>query len=98
MTPKGRLPVASRADRPQTFPAEGVRKGRVSILNGCVQTVLDPAINEATIRLLQRHGIEVVVRRGGLLRRAFLNTWARRRAPCACKGEHRRMVERSRRP
>jgi glycolate oxidase iron-sulfur subunit len=64
MTPKGRLPAGSRVDRPQTFSAEGVRKGRVTILNGCVQTVLDPAINEATIRLLQRHGIEVVVARG----------------------------------
>jgi glycolate oxidase iron-sulfur subunit len=29
-----------------------------------VQTVLDPRINEATIRLLQRHGVEVVVARG----------------------------------
>jgi glycolate oxidase iron-sulfur subunit len=64
MTPKGHMPAGSPVDRPQIFPAEGVRRGRVSILNGCVQTVLDPAINEATIRLLQRHGIEVVVAKG----------------------------------
>jgi len=46
------------------FLAHGTRRARVSILNGCVQTVLDPRINEATIRLLQRHGVEVVVARG----------------------------------
>jgi glycolate oxidase iron-sulfur subunit len=64
MTPKGRMPASSTVDRPQVFPADGARKGRVAILNGCVQTVLDPTINEATIRLLQRHGIEVVVAEG----------------------------------
>ncbi|MGC1303002.1 MAG: glycolate oxidase subunit GlcF [Caulobacteraceae bacterium] len=64
MTPRGRMPKASYTDHPQTFPANGPRRARVSILTGCVQTVLDPAINEATIRLLQRHGVEVVVARG----------------------------------
>ncbi|MGU7772610.1 glycolate oxidase subunit GlcF [Burkholderia sp. MR1-5-21] len=64
MTPVAPLPAASAVDRPQVFPAQGKRRARVSLLNGCVQTVLDPAINEATIRLLQRHGIEVVVARG----------------------------------
>jgi len=34
---------------------------RVALLSGCVQPVLKPAINEATIRLLTRHGVEVVV-------------------------------------
>ena len=34
---------------------------RVALLTGCVQKVLSPQINEATIRLLNRHGIEVVV-------------------------------------
>ncbi|MDQ0390877.1 glycolate oxidase subunit GlcF [Labrys monachus] len=64
MTPKGRLPRSSPVDRPQVFPAQGMRRARVSILTGCVQTVLDPKINEATIRLLQRHGVEVVVAKG----------------------------------
>ncbi|MBN3830315.1 glycolate oxidase subunit GlcF [Burkholderia sp. Ac-20344] len=64
MTPAGPLPPASAVDRAQVFPARGVRRARVSLLNGCVQTVLDPAINEATIRLLQRHGVEVVVAAG----------------------------------
>jgi glycolate oxidase iron-sulfur subunit len=64
IAPPGRLPHASPVDRPQIFPAEGVRRARVCILNGCVQTVLDPTINEATIRLLRRHGVEVVVASG----------------------------------
>jgi glycolate oxidase iron-sulfur subunit len=64
MAPTGGLPDASAVDRPQVFPAHGARRARVSILNGCVQTILDPKINEATIRLLQRHGVEVVVARG----------------------------------
>jgi len=34
---------------------------RVALLTGCVQSVISPQINEATIRLLNRHGIEVVV-------------------------------------
>ena len=34
---------------------------RVALLTGCVQKVISPAINEATIRLLNRHGIEVLV-------------------------------------
>lgn len=55
---------ASPVDSPQVFSAQGTRRARVCILNGCVQTVLDPAINEATIRLLQRHGVEVVVASG----------------------------------
>ena len=59
-----RLPAPSKVDRPQVFPAQGERKMRVALLNGCAQTVLDTRINEATIRLLTRHGVEVVVARG----------------------------------
>jgi glycolate oxidase iron-sulfur subunit len=42
-------------------PAEGERRGRVVLLAGCAQQVLAPSINAATIRLLTRLGIEVVV-------------------------------------
>ena len=41
--------------------AEGPRRGRVALLAGCAQQVLDPEINAATIRLLTRMGVEVVV-------------------------------------
>jgi glycolate oxidase iron-sulfur subunit len=60
----GSIPAPSPVDRPQVFPARGSRRKRVALLNGCVQTVLKPVINEATIRLLTRHGVEVVVARG----------------------------------
>ncbi len=43
------------------FPAEGETTGRVVLMTGCVQRVLSPQINAATIRLLVRHGIEVLV-------------------------------------
>ena len=46
---------------PGTYPARGEKKGRVALLMGCVQSVIDPAINGATIRLLTRQGYEVVV-------------------------------------
>jgi glycolate oxidase iron-sulfur subunit len=59
-----RLPAPSAVDRPQVFPAEGSRRARVALLSGCAQQVLAPEINEATIRLLTRHGVEVVVARG----------------------------------
>ncbi|WP_296039018.1 glycolate oxidase subunit GlcF [uncultured Agrobacterium sp.] len=44
--------------------AEGQKRGRVAILTGCAQPVLDPGINEATVRLLTRLGIEVVAPKG----------------------------------
>ena len=41
-----------------------MRRGRVGLLTGCAQKVLNPTINEATIRLLTRMGIEVVITPG----------------------------------
>jgi glycolate oxidase iron-sulfur subunit len=47
--------------RPGVFPANGRRTMRVALLAGCAQQTLDRNINAATIRLLQRHGCDVVV-------------------------------------
>lgn len=47
-----------RKSAPQSVVAQGNR-GRVALLAGCVQQVIDPNINDAAIRLLNRHGIEV---------------------------------------
>ena len=58
------IPAPSTVDRPQTFAAEGPRRMRVAMFTGCAQRVLNPAINEATVRLLTRHGCEVVVANG----------------------------------
>ena len=44
-----------------TFPAEGKRRGRIVLLQGCAQQVLSPGINSSAIRLLTRNGIEVVL-------------------------------------
>jgi glycolate oxidase iron-sulfur subunit len=63
LVPK-RVPPPSRVDRPQVFRSEGPRARRVALLNGCAQQVLAPHINEATVRLLTRHGCEVVVASG----------------------------------
>ncbi len=43
------------------FPALGPRRGRVALLQGCAQQVLSPGINQAAIRMLTRHGVEVVL-------------------------------------
>jgi glycolate oxidase iron-sulfur subunit len=52
------------AETGQRFRPETQRKGRVALLTGCAQSVLDPEINTATIRLLTRLGIEVVLPKG----------------------------------
>ncbi len=54
-----RLPAAKPLPRIQ--PAKGERRARVALLAGCAQTVLAPGINAASIRLLNRLGVEVVV-------------------------------------
>ena len=58
------VPRVSTVDTPQVFPAQGARRLRVALLTGCAQQVLSPAINEATVRVLTRHGCEVVVAEG----------------------------------
>lgn len=63
LTPKTIHPP-SEHDEPQVFAAQGARRMRVAMLSGCAQKVLDPSINAATIRLLTRHGAEVVVAKG----------------------------------
>ncbi len=60
----GKLPRQGDSGRPGIHPAQGERRLRVALLAGCAQTVLDPAINAATIRLLTRLGCEVVVAPG----------------------------------
>ena len=49
---------------PQTFAAEEHKRMRVLLLAGCAQQALDGEINAATIRVLTRHGCEVVIAHG----------------------------------
>ena len=58
------LPAKSAVNEAGVRRAEGARKKRVALLRGCAQSVLDPKINEATVRLLTRLGVEVVVPEG----------------------------------
>jgi glycolate oxidase iron-sulfur subunit len=48
---------------PELSPARGERRARVALLAGCAQRVLDPDINTATIEVLTRNGVEVLVPR-----------------------------------
>ena len=61
-------PVRSRGrarySGPGTAVTQGDRTARVIMLAGCAQQVLRPEINDATIRLLARSGVEVVVSAG----------------------------------
>jgi glycolate oxidase iron-sulfur subunit len=52
------------AHGPRVFAAQGERRGRVALLTGCVASVLAPEINAASVRVLTRHGIEVVLAEG----------------------------------
>ena len=49
---------------PGPRPQRGQKRGRVAILSGCAQPVLDPDINQAAMDLLNRLGVEVVVPKG----------------------------------
>jgi len=59
-----KLPPVSPNDRAQTFPARGKRQKRVALMTGCAQQALNTDINDATIRVLTRHGCDVVVAKG----------------------------------
>jgi glycolate oxidase iron-sulfur subunit len=59
-----RLPRPAPADRPRVIPAQGRRRGRVALMTGCVTPVVGPSVNAAAIRVLTRHGIEVVMTEG----------------------------------
>jgi glycolate oxidase iron-sulfur subunit len=45
----------------RTFPAEGERRHRVAFLAGCIANVSFARLNEATVRVLQQNGCEVVI-------------------------------------
>jgi glycolate oxidase iron-sulfur subunit len=58
------VPSASAINLPAVHRANVPSGKRVALLTGCAQSVLDPRINEATVRLLNRLGVEVVVPEG----------------------------------
>jgi glycolate oxidase iron-sulfur subunit len=56
LAPRRRAGLVS-VERPQSAER---KRARVALLTGCVQTVIAPEINAATVRLLERCGAEVV--------------------------------------
>jgi len=50
-----------RVALPPISPAQGKRRARVALLSGCVQQVLTPGINRATVDVLTGNGVEVVI-------------------------------------
>jgi len=59
----GMLPerVPKAQPLPERVPAVGERRARVALLAGCAQRVLDPDINWATLRVLARNSVEVLI-------------------------------------
>jgi glycolate oxidase iron-sulfur subunit len=64
LAPPTLIPPAPEYDGPGTAVTKGERRARVILLAGCVQQVLRSDINDATIRLLARRGVDVVVSNG----------------------------------
>lgn len=70
--------VPAMQPNPAVTAARGQRRGRVALLAGCAQQALAPNFNAATLRVLARNGIEVVIPDGqGCCGAAALHTGAR---------------------
>jgi glycolate oxidase iron-sulfur subunit len=64
LAPKNPILRSARFSGPGRAVTQGERKQRVILLAGCAQQVLRPDINDATIRLLARSGVDVEVAPG----------------------------------
>ncbi len=58
------IPARSHYEDPQVISTAAPKRARVALLTGCAQPVLRPATNDAAIRYLTRHGVEVVLAKG----------------------------------
>lgn len=63
LAPKSPLKIGTYAG-PQTVRTMRPRQGRVAMLGGCVQKVLNPEVNDATIRFLNHLGYDVALAEG----------------------------------
>jgi glycolate oxidase iron-sulfur subunit len=54
-------PQAFHDPFPEVIPAQGEKRYRVGLILGCVQRLFNPAVNEATVRVLTANGCEVVI-------------------------------------
>jgi glycolate oxidase iron-sulfur subunit len=60
LTPKAAAP----ASRPAAFSAGDHPRGRVALLQGCVEPAMAPSVRAAAVRLLHRAGFDVVLVKG----------------------------------
>ena len=63
LTPSAEPPFFFRAAG-KVYPAEGEQRYRVAFLSGCIANVCFARLNEATVRVLQKNGCEVVIPKG----------------------------------
>ncbi len=63
LTPPVQIPFFFR-EIGRTFPAQGKQRYRVAFMAGCIANVSFARLNEATVRVLQKNGCEVVVPAG----------------------------------
>jgi len=64
LAPTAIVAKEGRFSGPGTAVTHSERRARVILMTGCAQQVLRPDINDATIRLLARRGVDVVVVNG----------------------------------
>ena len=60
LTPAAQIPFFFRQIG-LTFPAEGKRRYRVAMMAGCIANISFARLNEATVRVLQKNGCDVVI-------------------------------------
>jgi glycolate oxidase iron-sulfur subunit len=60
LTPEAQLPTFF-SQYGKVFFAEGERKYRVAVLGGCIANIFFARLHEATVRVLQKNGCEVVI-------------------------------------
>ena len=60
----GGPPRSGQYRAPNVITPYGTRKKRVALLLGCAQQSLRPEINDATVRVLTKHDVEVVIPEG----------------------------------
>jgi glycolate oxidase iron-sulfur subunit len=83
LAPKSPLTRAARYAGPGTAATHGERRKRVILLAGCAQQVLRPDINDATIRVLARKGVDVEVAPGAGCCGALVHHMGKERAAIA---------------
>ena len=62
LAPRRVKPLDPIGGKDHSYPAIGDQKAHVILLAGCAQRAIEPEINAATIRLLNRQGVRVSVR------------------------------------